>query len=408
MKLTQAQSQVVQSKARWRVCAAGRRFGKTTLIMRELCRFASVPDKTVWAVFPSYRMAKQIMWTPLKHRLQDLRWLKSKDESDLRLDLINGSTIALRGADNPDSLRGNKLWFCALDETADIASETFYEVLRPALADERGHALFAGTPKGTGNWFYDLYTKYSHEPDWQTWQYTTLDGGNVDPEEIEQAKNQLDERTFKQEFLASFETWSGIVMYNWNRNLVQTYTGPRDNLHIGVDFNIDPMSAVVYVKTGTGLHAIDEIVIPGSNTDELADEIKSRYPNSRITCYPDPAGVQRKTSAGGRTDIQILQNHGFVCLYRNRHPAVRDRINAANSLMKATDGTTRFAVDPGCKKLMESFEKLVYKSGTVQIDKNSGWDHMVDAGTYIIDYLFPVTDSRPLPPAPSHWGVGTR
>ena len=406
--LTIPQAKVATSEARFRVLVAGRRFGKTHLGMRELARFARFPNKTVWYIAPSYRMAKQIIWTPLKQKLMDMNWVEKKDESDMRLDLVNGSTIALRGADNPDSLRGNKLWFAMLDETADISEETFYEVIRPALADERGHALFAGTPKGTGNWFYDIYTQYQNHPDWDTFSFTTIEGGNVDPEEVENARSMMDARTFRQEFEAKFETWAGIVMYNWSREYERPYDGSINDLHIGCDFNVQPMSAVVYVKTAVGLHAIDEIVIPGSNTDELCDEIKTRYPNSRITAYPDPAGVQRKTSAGGRTDIQILQNAGFVCLYRRKHPSVRDRINAANSLLKNSNNENRLLVDPRCKTLMSSFEKLTYKEGTSQIDKNSGHDHMVDAATYAIEYLFPITDNRPMPEQPGSWSMAVR
>ena len=408
MKLTIPQAQVATSDRRFRVLVAGRRFGKTHLGMRELARFARVPNKTVWYIAPSYRMAKQIIWTPLKQKLMDMNWVEKKDESDLRLDLVNGSTIALRGADNPDSLRGNKLWFAMLDEVADIAEETFYEVIRPALADEQGHALFAGTPKGTGNWFYDLYTQYQNHPDWSQHAFTTLEGGNVSEDEVASARSMMDTRTFRQEFEAKFETWAGIVMYNWTRLYEKPYTGPVNDLHIGVDFNINPMSAVVYVKTAQGLHAIDEVVIPGSNSDELCDEIKTRYPHSRITAYPDPAGVQRKTSAGGRTDIQILQNAGFVCLYRRKHPAVRDRINSANSLLKNSNDENRLQIDPKCKTLISAFEKLTYKEGTSQIDKNSGYDHMVDAATYCIEYLFPITDNRPMPAQPESWSVAVR
>ena len=408
MKLTKPQSLIAQNSSRFRVVAAGRRFGKTTLALRELCRFASVPGKTVWYIAPSYRMAKQIMWTPLKYKLQDLRWVEKKDESDLRLDLVNGSTIALRGADNPDSLRGNKLWFCVLDEAADISDATFYEVIRPALADEAGHALFTGTPKGTGNWFYDLFNRHQTDPDWKTWRFTTAEGGNVTQEEIQNAKRQLDIRTFKQEFLASFETWSGLVMYNWSPDLIKEYTGSRDNLHIGMDFNIDPMSAVVFVDMISGLWAIDEIVIPGSNTDEMVDEIRTRYHGAKVTIYPDPSGTQRRTSAGGRTDIQILQNAGFPVRYKPKHTPVRDRINAGNSLMRNSLDESRFYLDPGCRQLRESFEKLTYKPGTHQIDKTQGWDHLVDAGTYCIDFMYPIQDTTERQAELGSWGVAIR
>ena len=141
------------------------------------------------------------------------------------------------------------------------------------------------------------------EDGWQSFQYTTIEGGNVDAEEIEAAKADLDERTFQQEYEAKFVNYSGIIYYAFNREESVRRGVLSDDLHIGMDFNLDPMSAVVCVREGQVLSAVDEIVMYGSNTDEMADEIKQRYPNRRITVYPDPASKQRKTSAGGRTDL---------------------------------------------------------------------------------------------------------
>jgi len=404
MPLTVPQQTVAHDDARFRVLAAGRRFGKTHLCLRELARFAAQPNRTIWYIAPSYRMAKQIIWNPLKEKLMNLNWVAKKDESDLRLDLVNGSRIALRGADNPDSLRGNKVDFVVFDEVADIHQTAFYEVLRPALADSEGHALFVGTPKGR-NWFYDLYNSAQSMEDWSAYQYTTAEGGNVTLEELESAKAHMDDRTYKQEFEATFVEFSGVVCYNWTRLLVKPIKTDTRNIVVSMDFNVSPMCAVVYIKHATGLHAIDEIVIHGSNTDEMVDEIKTRYPESSVTVFPDPAGVQRKTSAGGRTDISILQNAGFKVLYKRQHPRIRDRVNSINALMKTTDGATHYTVDPKCKSLIESYEKLTYREGTQQIDKDSGYDHMFDAATYAVEYLFPVTDMRPKPEKPKTWGL---
>ena len=402
MPLTQPQKLIADDQNRWRVVAAGRRFGKTHLCLRELARFAAQPDRTIWYIAPSYRMAKQIIWTPIKQKLMDLNWVLKKDESDLRLDLVNGSRIALRGADNPDSLRGNRVDFVVFDEVADIHSSAFYEVIRPALADSRGHALFVGTPKGR-NWFYDLFNSAKSLPDWSAYQYTTAQGGQVSEDELESAREQLDSRTYKQEFEATFVEYSGVVAYNFTRELVKTQPYDVSSIIVSMDFNVNPITAVVYVRNRTGLHAIDEIVIHGSNTDEMVEEIRTRYSQSRVTVYPDPAGVQRKTSAGGRTDISILQNAGFSVLFKRQHPRIRDRVNAINALMKNVSGEYRYTIDPKCKNLIESYEKLTYKEGTQVIDKDSGYDHLFDAATYAVDYLFPVTDQRPKPEKPKNW-----
>lgn len=402
MPLTQPQKLIADDNNRWRVVAAGRRFGKTHLCLRELARFAAQPNKTIWYIAPSYRMAKQIIWNPIKEKLMDLNWVQKKDESDLRLDLVNGSRIALRGADNPDSLRGNRVDFVVFDEVADIHSSAFYEVLRPALADSQGHALFVGTPKGR-NWFYDLFNNARSLKDWSAYQYTTAQGGQVSEDELASAREQLDSRTYKQEFEATFVEYSGVVAYNFTRELVRSQPVDTQSLIISMDFNVSPMCAVVYARVRTGLHAIDEIVIHGSNTDEMVEEIRTRYSQSRITVYPDPAGVQRKTSAGGRTDISILQNAGFSVLFKRQHPRIRDRVNAINALMKTASGEYRYTIDPKCKNLIESYEKLTYKEGTQVVDKDSGYDHLFDAATYAVDYLFPVTDQRPKPEKPKNW-----
>jgi hypothetical protein len=345
--------------------------------------------KNCWYVAPTYKSAKDIAWDMLIQTVpQD--YIQKKNESTLTIRLKNGSVISLKGAEKPDNLRGRSLDLAVLDEFADMKPETWYEVIRPSLSDRQGDAVFIGTPKGR-NHFYDLWTKGTDKHDnWKSFQYTTLDGGNVPANEIESAKSDLDSRTFEQEYLASFVNYAGIIYYNFDREqTVQPYTGTDNQLHIGMDFNLDPMSACVAVRKGRVLHFIDEIVIYSSNTDEMVSEINARYPDKQITIYPDPASRQRKTSAGGRTDLSILQNAGYAVNVKNRHPAVRDRINAVNSRLLSGDGERRIFIDPKCKETIKGLERQIYKEGTSQPDK-SGYDHMNDALGYLVDYLYPI------------------
>lgn len=399
MKLTPAQNKIARDTHRWRVVIAGRRFGKTHLAIREICYHAREPNKEVWYVAPSYKMAKQIVWRKLKNRLQDLNWVQKHNETELTLHLKNGSTIALKGADNYDSLRGVGLDFVVLDEFADIAPEAWYETLRPTLSDRSGKALFIGTPKGIGNWAYELYQNSIDDPNtWKSWQFTTVDGGNVPESEIAQAQRDLDERTFRQEYLATFETFSGRIYYNFDRAQNVTVTDITDQdlqaIYVGMDFNIDPMSAVIAIRRGESLSVIDEIRMFSSNTQEAVDEIKSRYPKSKVWVFPDPAARQRKTSAGGSTDITILQNAGFIVKAPHGHTPVRDRINAVNSRLCSTAGIRHLFFSPKCKYTIEGLERQTYKEGTSQPDKESGYDHMNDALGYMVDYLWPVKRER--------------
>jgi hypothetical protein len=170
-----------------------------------------------------------------------------------------------------------------------------------------------------------------------------------------------------------------------------------------MDFNIDPMSAVIFYREGDTVYAVDEIEMYSSNTAEMVSELKSRYPKTRLWVYPDPASRQRKTSAGGQTDLSILQNAGFVVKCPNAHNPVRDGINAVNSKLLNSIGQRTFFVDPRCKRLIECLERQNYKAGTTQPDKDSGYDHLTDATRYFFDYVFPVRRDQIQQP-PQRWG----
>jgi len=403
MQLTPPQSDIFTCPARFRVVVAGRRFGKTFLSTAELLnRALSKPDQNVWYVAPTYKAAKEIAWDMLTSQIPR-EYVGKTNETSLSITLKNGSTIALKGAEKPDNLRGRSLDFVVLDEFADMRKEAWYEVIRPSLSDRQGSAaLFIGTPKGR-NHFYDLYGKGVDGDDgWSAHQYTTIEGGNVPPEEIQSAKSDLDDRTFQQEYEAQFVNYSGIIYYSFKREeSVIRHDGDRSVIHVGMDFNLDPMSAVLMTRKGDTLHVFDEVVMFGSNTDEMVAEIRTRYGNGTIVIYPDPASRQRKTSAGGRTDLSILQNAGFEVRVRSSHAAVRDRINSVNSRLLSKDGHRRLFVDPKCKKVIESLERHTYKEGTSQPEKD-GFDHMNDALGYAVEYLFPIRKANK-PQAPQRW-----
>lgn len=405
MALSAAQQSIVEAPQRFKVVVAGRRFGKTHLSIRELCYHAREPDRTIWYVAPTYRQAKMITWKKLRNKLVDLKWAKKINETELSIELKNGSLIALKGADNYDSLRGIGLDYLVIDEFADVDPEAWFETLRPTLSDKQGGALFIGTPKGL-NWAHDLFTASLEYPnEWASFSFTTLEGGNVKAEEVEAARRTLDERTFKQEYEASFETFSGRVFYAFDRkHNVKSWEGelPRE-IHIGMDFNIDPMSAVVAVRQGNVLHIIDEIKIYGSNTDEMVEEIKTRFAKAAITVYPDPAGKAGSTKAGGRTDHSILRTAGFTIKAPHSHNAIRDGVNAVNAKLRSSSGITTLFIDPKCKYAIECLEKHTYKEGTSIPDKDSGFDHMNDALRYMVDYLFPIRQPT-TPPPPGLWG----
>ncbi len=411
MKLSEPQQVVAKDNSRFKVLVTGRRFGKTTLAIRELCYVARIPGRVCWYVAPSYRQAKQIAWVKIKEILNNLRWIKRINEAELTIFLKNGSRICLRGADNPDSLRGVGIDLLVMDECADISETAWTATLRPTLSDTKGKAIFCGTPKGM-NWFHDLYQRGQDptEEEWSSFLYTTIQGTWVDKTEIEQARKDLDPKTFRQEYEATWETYSGIIYYGFNmEHNVKHFAVPEDvtTYHIGMDFNLDPMSAVVsYIKDNI-VYVFDEIQIWGSNTQEMVDEIHNRYKNKKIVVYPDPASRQRRTSAGGKTDLSILMNAGFVCKVPNSHMAVRDRINSMNSKLCSSAGIRTVIFHPRTKNMLNSVSKQCYKEGTSLPDKTQGLDHMNDAISYMVSFLYPVTRDFKTT-APQRFTVGVR
>ena len=390
VSLRWSQGQVFQSDKRFRVLVAGRRFGKSYLACIELLRGAiNRPGETFFYCAPTYRMAKDIAWRVLK-KLVPKVWIKSKNETDLKIELVNGSLIELKGTENAMALRGRSLAGVVLDEAAFMDSEVWFEVIRPALADKQGWALFISTPDGTASWFYDLwcYVPEDETNDWQRWSYTTIEGGNVAKEEVEAARAQLDARTFRQEFEASFENLSGLVAVSFSDANISPEAADINVLPLllGVDFNVDPMSGICAVKKDDTLYVFDEIMLRGGATTwDFADEVTRRYGvDRRVIACPDPTGGARKTSGVGMTDHSILRRTGFTVQTPRAPWKVRDKITAVNTALLDATGARRTLIHPRCKELIKALRTLTYASGTGLPNKNLGVDHAFDAFGYLV------------------------
>jgi len=406
--LTKPQHKVSSSKKRFRVLVSGRRFGKTYLCITEMMKYACKVKQNIWYVAPTFKMAREIVWSKLKEILHSFNWIENINESNLTITIKKtGSKISLKGCENYDGLRGTGLNFLILDEFADIDEKAWTEVLRASVADTEGDVLMCGSPKGYGNWAYRMYLKGKEDTEWDSFQFTTLEGGMVSAEEIEQAKQDIDIRTFRQEFEGTFENYAGAVYYNFHPvdNVKKKEIDWSKPLHIGLDFNVDPMSASVSQIDKDIVHFVDEIVIYSSNTDEMVEEIKDRYGSkTKIFVYPDPACRQRKTSAGGKTDLTILQNAGFNVKCKLRHSPVRDRINAVNSRLKSADGNRYIYVNPTCKTIIKGLQRQIYKENTNIPDKAEGFDHMNDSIGYLIEIVKPLI-SQNTSFKPQRWAI---
>jgi len=234
VQFTPWQAEVWEAPSRFKVVAAGRRCGKSYLAAWALLINALKAEKGwTFYVAPTQGQARQIMWRILLELGHPV--IKKSHINNLDIELINGQTIGLRGADRPDTMRGVSLNYLVLDEYADIKSETWEEVLRPALSDMKGHALFIGTPKGR-NWFYDLYAYASlnEDPEWSAFHYTSYDNPFLSKEEIDAAKRSMSSHAFRQEFMASFEA-KGSEMFKEEWVTVVDDSNVEGDYYVAID-----------------------------------------------------------------------------------------------------------------------------------------------------------------------------
>lgn len=201
------QKTVFTDSTRFKIVAAGRRCGKSRLsAVTLLIEALNCPEgSSVMYVAPTMGQARSIIWELLHDLGRPV--IKSSHVNNLEITLLNGRKILVRGADNPDSLRGVSLTYLVLDECAFIKQDVWEKILRAALSDRKGRALFISTPSGR-NWFYDVFNlgQSGEDEEWKSWHFTTQDNETIDPKEIEAAKRTLSSFAFKQEYLSSFDT----------------------------------------------------------------------------------------------------------------------------------------------------------------------------------------------------------
>ena len=203
------QKTVWNDPTRFHVVAAGRRTGKSRLASYRLIVEALQSERGhVFYVAPTQGQARDIMWQTMLEVGHSV--IATSHVNNLQIKLINGATISLKGADRPETMRGVSLKFLVMDEYADMKPEVWEQILRPALADLKGKAMFIGTPMGR-NHFYDLY-QYGlkgEDDTFKSFHFTSFDNPLLDPDEINAAKKSMSSFSFRQEFMASFEAAGG-------------------------------------------------------------------------------------------------------------------------------------------------------------------------------------------------------
>ena len=208
------QREVLNEKPRFKVVVAGRRCGKTRFsVVETIIKALQCPDKTggVLYVAPTLSMARTLVWDLLCDLGRPV--IAKINISSSEITFANGVKVYVRGADNPDSLRGMKLFHVTLDEVKDFKANVWTMIIRPALSDMKGTATIIGTPEAGPSEFRDMYDRGQDDefPEWYSRHLTTLDNELIDPSEIEEAKRSMSTQAFNQEFMASFASMEGAI-----------------------------------------------------------------------------------------------------------------------------------------------------------------------------------------------------
>ena len=308
------QQEVYSDPTRFKVVAAGRRTGKSRLAAWLLIINALQTDKgQVFYVAPTQGQARDIMWQTLMELGNPV--ITGAHINNLQIKLVNGATISLKGADRPETMRGVSLKFLVMDEYADMKPDVWEQILRPALADQKGSAMFIGTPMGR-NHFYELYklAELGDDETYKGWHFTSYDNPILDPDEIDTAKKSMSSYAFRQEFMASFEA-RGSEMFK--EDWVHFGEEPDDaQYYIAIDLagfeevnkkrtkntKLDE-TAIAVVKVGTDGWYVDNIIHGRWSLDETASKIFQAVRDYEPVCVGIERGIAKQAVMSPLTNL---------------------------------------------------------------------------------------------------------
>jgi phage terminase large subunit len=301
---------------------------------------------------------------------------------------VNGTTIYAYSLDNYENIRGIEFGWAWLDETRDTNREAF-DVVLGRMRDKRAQKLeirLTSSPCGF-NWLHDYFAGPNRKPNYSMIQGSSFDNPHLPAGYLDSLMQSYDEKMYQQEVLGQFVTTGvGQVYYSFSRlkSVKPLEIIPSLPILVGMDFNINPLSAVIFQCVGQEVRVVDEISLMSSDTDQMGKTLLARY--GRVRVIPDSTGVRRQTSSKGLSDHQILRDLGHEVVY-NANPARFDRYVCVNNLLEKE----RLWIDPKCKNLITDLEKVTYKPGTTEPDASDKMlTHMSDALGYGCWFCFPI------------------
>lgn len=400
------QAKYWEYNGRFAAVVAGRRSGKTELARRKLILSAAIrkpwPNPIYVYLLPTYQQAKRVAWYPILNMVpKDWLYKGSVNISELTIRTVFGSQIIVAGADKPERLEGIPCDGCVIDESADQRPELFTRTVVPMLTDRNGFCHRIGVPKRTGVGrvtFREFFEKGQRGESniasfyWKSSEILTT-------EQLAEAKELLDPLDYAEQFDAEWLDAISTVYYNYTNAtlLYEAVYDPTQEIIVGCDFNVSPMSWILAHFIDGKLYVFDEMAEVNTNTPAMLDKLFNRYyeHNAGWKFFGDASSRSRRTSAS-RSDYLIIKEDARFgnkkVYFPEKNPMVRDRIAAVNRAFLRANGNRTCFINPKCKRLINDLLTVNYEEGTSEIEDYSGTSigHMADALGYAVMMVLPL------------------
>lgn len=399
VELTEPQYEFVTATERFPALVAGFGAGKThAAVIRALALKLQYPRQNVGYYLPTYDLVTTIAFPRFIETLEAWGIPYRQNKNDKMLHVEGAGSFIFRTMDAPERIVGYEVADSLVDELDTLPEDKARDAWNKIIARNRqkkpdGSANTVGvatTPEGF-RFVYDRWVRNA-APGYRIIRASTMsNAANLPEGYIESLRG-----TYPSNLLAAYldgefvNLVAGSVYPEFDRQL--NASGERiqtgEALHVGMDFNVGKMSAVVHVLRGDDPHAVKEYT-GVLDTPAMIALLKREHEGHRILVYPDASGNSRKSNNASESDLALLRAAGFGVRVNAANPRVKDRVLSVNKMIHS-EGARRYRVNPEtCPELVESLEKQAYdKHG--EPDKSAGLDHVVDAAGYFIAYRYPI------------------
>lgn len=400
------QSQLWRYTGRFAAIVAGRGSGKTEICRRKLILQLPIKkphsDPLYFYVLPTFAQAKKVAWYPIIKMIPP-EWIAPNgiNKTELSIETVTGSKLYIVGADKPERLEGVQADGVMVDESSDQKPGLYQRTIVPMLTHRNGFCYRLGVPKRTGIGraeFREFFNKGQLGEDgiasfyWESADILT-------PEQIAQAKSQLDEQDFNEQFRAKWVDVGSSIYYNFRSGNIhpELMYDPTHPIYVGCDFNVNPMAWVLAQYIDGIVRVFDELFIRETNTPAMMDMLNDRFRGHSAgwRFFGDASSRSRKTSAT-RSDYLIIKNDARFgekkVHFPKRNPHLRDRFASVNAAFCNAAGEIRLYISDRCKRLINDINSVSYIEGTSEVEDYSGTDigHISDALGYLIHFVMPI------------------